>query len=350
MSAKIGVVFNPNSKKNRRDPARRQRLEVIVGDTGEVFRTEHVDAIADVVHHLLDEQVPYWVADGGDGAYHWLVNVAAQVVRARGKGELVPPILPTKSGTIDFLARKVELEGNAESLLKTLVERVNAGQELQSIEVDTLRLQGKFAAASEQPGARFDRIGFAAAIAGVGQRFFDKFYANGNLGALGVLETVGRVIGSAATRTFPLRYVPMPTSVRSYADSVFQPALLDVTVDGIPLDGHEFRAINAGAIDINLARLFRLFPLAAERGAMHLILGNPQLMEVIRLIPLMARGASLADAGLKEVAARSLIVRARSGTLDPVIDGELFYGLEDVDVSLGPPISILTVREAESVV
>ena len=82
---------------------------------------------------------------------------------------------------------------------------------------------------------------------------------------------------------------------------------------------------------------------------MHLILGNPQLMEVIRLIPLMARGASLADAGLKEVAARSLTVRAQSGTLDPVIDGELFYGLEDVDVSLGPPISILTVREAESV-
>ncbi|MBP47438.1 MAG: hypothetical protein CMH53_05825, partial [Myxococcales bacterium] len=87
--------------------------------------------------------------------------------------------------------------------------------------------------------------------------------------------------------------------------------------------------------------LFRLFPMANERGVMHVILGNPKFKEVFRLIPLMSAGGSLAKAGMTEIAARQVSIKALSGTLDPVIDGELFYGLSEVNVSLGPPISIL---------
>lgn len=344
MAGPIGVVFNPNSKKNLRDPGRFLRLQRLIGDAGEVHRTKHVDAIADVVHDLLDREVPYWVADGGDGAFHWLVNVADTVVRARGKGERIPGILPTNSGTIDFMARKAGLKGDAESLLRGLVRAAATRSGPERIALDSLRLVGTHAAASEQPGAAFERVGFASALAGVGQGFFDKFYANGRYDGVGVVETVTRILSSAATHSWPLRLLPLPTAARSYGDSVFAPATLDVYVDGEKLPMHHYRAVNAGAIDINLAGIFRLFPLAGPRGVMHVQAGNPDLLDVIRQLPRMAAGATLDFDDLVEGGATELRVDARGHTtIDPVIDGELFYGLSSVTVTLGPEVEVLRV-------
>lgn len=344
MTAPIGVVFNPNSKKNLSDPIRFDRLQQLLGAEGEVRRTRHVDDIAAVVHDMLDRKVPYWVADGGDGAFHWLVNVADQVVRERDLGEKIPPILPTNSGTIDFMGRKAGVVGNAESLLTELVALTRRGVEPERVPIDSLRLTGMHGAWSERPGTPFERVGFATALAGIGQRFFDKFYANGRLNGAGVLETVARIISSASTRAAPLSLLPLPTRMRSYGDSVFEQARLHVEIDGEPVQQDRFRIVNAGSIDINLAKLFRLFPFAAKPGVIHVQVGDPDLLDVIRQLPRMMAGHTLDFDGLIECPATTLKLTVRGeGSIDPVIDGELFYGLSDVTVEPGPAIEVLRV-------
>ena len=270
--ARIGVVFNPNSKKNRKRPERFDALVRLVGDLGEVRRTNTVEEIDDVVEDMLERGVNLWVADGGDGAFHWLLNAAARVVRARGRSEAIPPILPTRSGTVDFLAAKANLQGGAEDLIAALVACARRGIDVPTIALDSLRLRGKRLDDGAEP---FDRIGFASAVAGVGQGFFERFYANGDPTARGILTVISRILGSASLSTPGIALLPMPDGARAYAAPVFAPQQLDVWLDGKRVDLEAFRAVNIGSINLDLAGVFRIFPYAAEPGVLHALVGDP---------------------------------------------------------------------------
>ena len=77
----IGVITNPNSRKNRNRPDRADRLRRIVGDLGEVHATSSVESIKPVLREFLRKRARYWVADGGDGALHWMVRMGMEVLQ-----------------------------------------------------------------------------------------------------------------------------------------------------------------------------------------------------------------------------------------------------------------------------
>ena len=341
----IGVITNPNSKRNRKRPERVHRLRQIVGDVGVVRQTHHVDEIALVVEEFLDDGLAYWVADGGDGAFHWLINIADQVIARRGRGEVFAAILPTNSGTINYLGRKCGVVGRAEGLLEALVDIVRSGRQPEIVEIDSLRVVGQLGEQSEQPGQPFDKLGFAVALVGVGQQFFDKFYGRGRKSALGIVEEVARITGSGFTNLPGLRHIPLPTEVRAYAQTVFEPVRLDVSVDGKPLPMQWYSAINIGSIDIDLAGVFRIFARAGERGVLHAMAGKPNFAEVVANLPLLAAGKELVIRDFFEGPVKRLEVVAHLPYgIDPVIDGELFYGLGEASVSLGPSVRVLSVQ------
>ncbi|MEM9487685.1 MAG: diacylglycerol kinase family protein, partial [Myxococcota bacterium] len=98
----IGVIFNPKSRKNPHSPGRADKLQAILGDLGEVHTTESVDSIKPVLREFLRKRARYWVADGGDGALHWMLRVGMEVLEEEEfAGMSMPlPMLPTKGGTI----------------------------------------------------------------------------------------------------------------------------------------------------------------------------------------------------------------------------------------------------------
>ena len=77
----IGVITNPNSRKNRNRPDRAERLQRIVGDIGEVHQTSSLDSIKPVLRDFLRKRATYWVADGGDGALHWMLRMGMEVLQ-----------------------------------------------------------------------------------------------------------------------------------------------------------------------------------------------------------------------------------------------------------------------------
>jgi hypothetical protein len=335
----IGVITNPNSKKNYRRPHRRRSLEQAVGGHGVVRETRSLDELPRVIAELLDEKCEYWVCDGGDGTLHWVLNALYAAVQARtpaGRPLDLPVIVPTNGGTVDFVARKAGLKGDADSIVRRLVDRLESQAPLATIQVDTCRVHGARSGAAD-----FDRIGLAAALGGVASRFFDHFYAlPKERGALAIASVIGAAAGSALVHSLapPLRrFLPMDAS------DFFRPTRASVEVDGEVLPFSSFASMQIGAIDINLAGIVRCFKHAREGGVLHFQALSTTPMGVVCNLPNMVLGTRMLGTKVYDDRARKVRITPEPGErLAPVIDGEQFADLGPLQLSLGPTLRIPT--------
>lgn len=336
----IGVILNPNSRKNRRiDPGRADKLQRIVGDRGTVRETRRLEELPQTLGDMLArEQLGYLVADGGDGSLHWVMNESRRVLAGSGRNpDSLPPLVPTNGGTIDFVARKMGIKGSSEQILLRLTRELDAGHTPPLVELDTLELSGT-RRDSDGSLQSFKRLGFALAAGGIGQRFFDKYYQEQELGAGAIVRVVARAVSShLAGRA----HLPLPDRMLRYGREVFRPTPARVVIDGRELECREHGAIHAGAFDITLAGVFRVFPLASERGALHFQAGGIVPSEMIRALPDLYRGRAIKSRHLTEVRGQEMRIEALGDELlRPVIDGELFEGIVEMTVRRGPPVRI----------
>lgn len=313
---------------------RARRLERIVGWRGNVYATRTLDELGDAVRDILKSPPDVLVTDGGDGTLHWVLNEARKLVPDVTK---LPPLLPTNGGTIDFVARKVGIRGHAESIVAALVRELDRERMPKLVELDSLWLTGRL-----ESGEAFDRLGFALAAGGIGQRFFSKYYQEKRLGAGAIVRVVAKAVGSRIAGTL---HVPLPPHLLRYGQDVFRPTSAKVSIDGEPVPGHTHGAIHAGAIDLYLGGVFRVFPLAKDEGALHFQAGEIVPSEIILALPALARGGAIPSERLRETAGREMSIEAVGDeALAPIIDGEAFEGLRELTVRLGPRIRVPRVR------
>lgn len=343
----IGVITNPNSKKNYRRPGRRRSLEQAVGRHGVVCETQSLAELPRVVGELLDAGCQYWVCDGGDGTLHWVLNSLFDVVKSRtpaGAAIELPMVVPTNGGTVDFVARKAGLKGDADSIVRRLVARLERDTPISTITVDTCRATGVASpdAATSPPSAGFDRIGLAMALGGVARAFFDRFYAlPKDRGALAIAGVIGAAAGSALVHQYapPLRRFLSD----DLATDFFRPTRATVEVDGQRLPFTTFASMQVGAIDINLAGVVRCFRHAREGGVLHFQAMSMSPIGVVCNVPNVFLGTPILGKKVFDDRARSVRIVADAGErLGPVIDGEQFFGLERLELSLGPALRLPT--------
>ncbi len=358
MSSLIGVVTNPNSGKNRRRGGNRKlELERVVGRHGLVRQTGDVHELRAVLHELYDAGCDHWVADGGDGTLHWLLSVGFQVARERNGGKVplrLPRVVPANGGSIDFVAHKAGIRGQATDVLRQLVAAFERGELLRTIELDTFRMRGHCDCTPLHPRGEpeLDQLGFASAIGGVAQRFFEKLYEHKPVDSKAIVMVLaGGIAGAvASTAPGPLRSF-MPGSLRSYlngwADTLFQPTRARVELDGQPLGYDEFASLQVGSIDINLGGVVRTFRHAASPGVLHAQAISMPPWELAANLPNLVLGTPIWGRKVYDGPARHLRAVAHPGdVLDPVIDGELFFGLRELEVEAGPRLEIPVVCAA----
>jgi hypothetical protein len=346
MSSLIGVVTNPNSGKNRRRGGdRKAELERVVGRHGFVRQTQDLDELHAVLHEFFEAGCDHWVADGGDGTLHWLLSVGWQVAHERapvhGPARL-PRIVPANGGSIDFVAHKAGICGGATDVLRQLVELLERGQLPRVVELDTFRMRGRYQKPPAQGPDHFDHLGFASAIGGVAQRFFEKLYKKGPVDSRTIVSTLassfGGVVAGSAPR--PLRSF-VPASLRTFGDEIFEPTRAQVELDGQPLAYDDFASLQVGAIDINLGGVVRSFRHAAAPGVMHAQAISMSRWGLAANLPNIVLGTPIWGDRVYDGPARHLRAVAHPGaSLDPVIDGEMFFGLGELEVEAGPRLEI----------
>jgi hypothetical protein len=349
MHGRIGVLSNPNSGKNRRrfgdaGQGRCAELREAVGQWGLVRQTSSLDEVAAVLEEFFDAGCDTWVCDGGDGTLHHMLSVGWQIARRRGETQL-PLIVPANGGSIDFVAHKAGIRGGAVDILRALADIRRGAPDPGTVSLDTFRMQGTFADGSARV---FDRVGFATAIGGVAQRFFGKLYESKPVDGRSIARVLASSVAGAAVASGPRALERFyPDVAREYADAIFAPTRARVSVDGETLDYDSFASLQIGAIDINLGGVVRTFRHAARAGVLHAQAISMSPLAVAANLPNIVLGTPIWGRNVFDGPARSLRVDAfPDAPLDPVIDGELFFGLSSLDVERGPQLRVPSVCRA----
>jgi diacylglycerol kinase family enzyme len=337
----IGVITNPNSRKNRNKPDRAERLQRIVGTLGEVHSTASIDSIKPVLRDFLRKRARYWVADGGDGALHWMVRLGMEVLQEDefvGQTVRLPVTLPTKGGTIDFVANNVGIKGDAEGILGSLRRSVEYGAVIEETEVDSMVIDGvQIVDGVEVP---FRTYGFASAAGGVGQRFYSKYYEHDDPNPRTIMKIVANTVSSAPIALTPLSRLPLG-KMTSYAKEMFEPTSCKVMLDGMRLPGDSFTGVHIASMSINLGNVLRFFGKADHPGLMNAIVGTPSPWTIIRNIPRMARGEEMKGRNVLDRPCREMKLEATGGDLlAPIIDGEFYRNVKTIEYRVGPRVRI----------
>ena len=338
----IGVITNPNSRKNRNRPDRAERLQRIVGDLGEVHKTTSIDSIKPVLREFLRKRARYWVADGGDGALHWMLRMGMEVLQEEefvGTSARLPVTLPTKGGTIDFVANNVGIQGDAEGILGSLRRSVEHGAVIEETEVDSMCIDGiQIINGVETP---FRTYGFASAAGGIGQRFYSKYYSHSDPNPRTIVKVVANTVASAPIALTPLSKLPLGPALTKFAKEMFEPTACKVTLDGMRLPGESFTGVHVASMSINLGNVLRFFGKADVPGLMNAIVGTPSPWAIIRNIPRMARGEEMRGRNILDRPCREMTMEAVGDELlAPIIDGEFYKNVKRIEFRTGPRVRI----------
>lgn len=338
----IGVLVNPNSRSNRKAPGQGERLRAEVRHLGEVVETPSLEAIEPALRKFREDGHRFLVADGGDGALHWMINTLADALgpeEAANAGIYVP----TAGGTVDFVAHAIGLQGSGVEVVRRLADRVARGERIATRAVPSLLLEGTQVGpdGTDQP---FRRIGFGNALAGYGANFFIPFYAGDTArGPLRIVATAAAMFGVATTRGL------VPSSLKSArlkeAEHVYlHPAHAQVEVDGVLLREDDGTAmthhtvLHCASIPLNLSGVFRVFPRAGE-GRMHIHAGHVSPVEMARIMPRLTTGRGV-DHLLPRAfdgCGSTLDIRCiGESALDPILDGELYRSINRLSIRMGP--------------
>jgi hypothetical protein len=339
----IGVITNPRSRKNKNRPRRAARLQSLIGRLGEVHETPDVASIKPVIRDFLRKRAQYWVADGGDGALHWMLRSAMEVLSEEefaAQGAEMPLTLPTNGGTIDFVAHNAGVRGDAEGLLVALRSMVESGRRIDEVEVDSMAID---AVEATPDGDRAIRTyGFASAVGGIGQRFFTKYLEERDPNPRSILKILAGAVASMPAALPLIKHAPLvPAALRRYAGHMYRPTGANVRLDGAALPYEDFTAIHVASMSINLGGVFRFFTKADAAGQLHALVGTPSPLTLVRNLPRMHMGKEFHGRGIVDRACRIMTVEARGDELlAPIVDGEMYANLRSITFGVGPRVRI----------
>jgi diacylglycerol kinase family enzyme len=338
----IGVITNPHSRKNKGRPNRARELQSIVGELGEVHSTDNVDSIKPILREFLRRRARFWVADGGDGALHWMVRKGFEVLQEdefRGQDVALPLTVPTNGGTIDFVAQNVGIKGKAEEILTSLRGLIETGQSIEEVEVDSMIIEGL--ERTPEGATSFRTYGFASAAGGVGQRFYSKYYEDADPNPRTIVKVASRAVASMPFAFGPLKQIPGLGKLGSYARDMFQPTRCKVTIDGMVLPHDDYTGVHVAAMSINLGGVFRFFNEADRPGLLHCLVGAPSPFAIAMNLPQMHLGKQIRGDRIVDRACRELTMEATGPELlSPIVDGEFYRNLEKISFRVGPRVRI----------
>lgn len=337
--AGIGVIFNPRSGKNLRDPRAALRLSRALGDHGVIREAGSIDELYRVAEDFRSLNIDVLGISGGDGTNGVTITGFIDVYG----GSALPHIAFLRGGTMNTAANSVGVRrGKPEGLLDQLIRAYakRASRPLQHVERHVLRLRGESAKrrttrgehdaapASIKAPPLAEKYGFVFGT-GVVCGYLAEYYAGGNPNPRVAAKTLLRGIGSAVVKGEMIRRMAEPFRGNVELD------------DGTVWDERDYLSVAGGTID-QIGLNFRPFHRYSEEpGKFHVLGIHTSPMGFVKQLPRIWRAAPMHPDHTYSATTSSVIIRSPKSPMRYMVDGDLHECDGPLHVSIGPRVRIV---------
>jgi len=341
--AGIGVIFNPRSGRNVRDPRAAGRLARTLGDHGVIREAGSIDELYRVAEDFQKLGIDVLGISGGDGTNGTTITGFLDVYQ----GNALPQIAFLRGGTMNTVANAVGVrrgppEGLLDRLCRAYVQR--AAQPLADVERHVMCIRGEGARAPTNRHREAESGGPPSSMrapplatkygfnfgTGVVCGFLSEYYAYGQPPTPRVaFKTLARGVGSAAVGGEMIRRMAEP-----FRGSVeFE--------DGTVWPERDYLSVAGGTVD-QIGLNFRPFYRFAERpNAFHLLGIHTSPMGFVRQLPRIWRARSMQPGRTYEAVTDRATIRSPRSPLRYMIDGDLHECGGPLHISIGPKVRIV---------
>ncbi len=328
----IGVVLNPRSRKNLRNPGAALRLARTLGDHGIVREVHSLDDLYRAAEDFKRLEIEVLGISGGDGTNHVTITgflnvyVGPSYVARLGDPSPIPQLAFLRGGTMNTVANSVGVRrGRPEGLLGRLIRAYaqRASLPLANVERHVMRI-----GPPGQPGKAYYGFLFGT---GVVYGFIAEYYRNGEPSPLVAAKTLVRGAGSTLVRGETIRRMAEPFRGSVEFD------------DGTRWAERDYFSVAAGTVD-QIGLGFRPFYRYSERpGAFHMLGITATPFQFVVDLPRIHRAQPMRPGRTLEATPRAAVVRSAGGIMRYMIDGDLHETQGELELAIGPKVKILVV-------
>jgi diacylglycerol kinase (ATP) len=327
----IGVVLNPKSRRNLRDPGAALRLARQLGDQGIVRPVHSRDELQRAAEDFKRLDIDVLGISGGDGTNHVTITgfldvYAPDVAGHAAKVSPLPQIAFLRGGTMNTVANSVGVRrGRPDGLLGGLIRAYaeRATMPLANVERRVMRIQPAGASARADYGFIFGT--------GVVYGYLAEYYRDGEPSPVVAAKTLARGIGSTLVGGEMIRRMAKPFrgSVRFG--------------DGTTWEERDFLTVVGATID-QIGLGFRPFYRSDERdGAFHLLGIYASPFQLVCDLPRIKGARPMREGRTYDAATERATIRSADGTMRYTIDGDLHEHAGELEISTGPKVKIVLV-------
>lgn len=325
----IGVVLNPKSRRNLRDPGAALRLSRRLGDHGVLRTAASVEELYRIAEDFRRVDIDVLAISGGDGTGHVTLTGFLNVYG----GHTMPHVALLRGGTMNTVANSIGVaRGRPDGLLQRLVAAYarRTVEPLHHAERYTMRI----AAAKGHDSERKAQFGFLFGT-GVVHGFLSEYYGSGEPSPLVALKILARASASAFVRGEMIRRMAAPFHGKI------------TLANGTRWDDRDYLAVAAGTI-AQIGLDFKPFHRFAEGdgeggGAFHVLGIHASPTSFVIELPRVHRGHPMRPGKAHEAVSTRMLVESTRGPLRYMIDGDLHISETPVEVTMGPRVHLVVV-------
>ncbi len=305
----IGVITNPRSRQNKRDPAGMRRLAYLIGNRGVAEATRSLDDLYRVAEEFKRESIDILGINGGDGTIH---HTLTAFIKVYGDQPL-PPVAILRGGTMNTIANSLGIKGDPAKLLFELVDKYHNDEPMPTFHKEVLAVG--------------DAYGFIFG-SGLMANFLEMYYGT------------GRPSPSMAARLL-LRGILSAIFKGSLARQLTRRFLARVTVDGATWARDDFLAVAAACVE-QIGLGFRPFYRCNERPHSFALLGihAASAFSFALELPRIWRGRPMRrDKAIDAVATE--VTFEHDGEIHYIVDGDTYKAQHSLRLANGPKLTLV---------
>jgi diacylglycerol kinase (ATP) len=314
----IGIVVNPRSRRNLKDPRAASRLARALGDHGVVRTAQSRDDLARIAEDFRRLSIDVLGISGGDGTNHVTITGFLDVYA----DEPLPPIAFLRGGTMNTVANAVGISrGGPEGLLAALIARyADRGQNpLRWVERHVMRIG--------------DHCGFIFGTGAV-HGFIAEYNRAEDRSPIWAANVLARASAAVLLQT------ETQVAARWEGRVHFE--------DGSGFPDRDYLAIAAGTVD-QVGLGFRPFYRYDERPEqLHMLGIHTTALGFVKKLPDVWHARGMGEAHTFEKLTGCAVLEARSGVVHYICDGDVHEHRGPLTVRIGPRMKILVEQWPDS--